>query len=72
MNIWRLLAVGRRRKGDDAKHARADLFGDRLDGAAFAGGVASFEHDDDALIFLRFHPLLEMAKLNLKLASSFS
>src|SRR6202007_2137317 len=44
----RLLPVGRRRQRDDAKHARADAPGDRLDGAALAGGIAPLEDDDDA------------------------
>ena len=38
-----LLAVGRRRQGDNAEDTRADAFGDRLDGAALAGGVAALE-----------------------------
>ncbi len=44
----RLLAVRRRGQRDDAKHARADPLGDRLDGAALSGGVAPLEDDDDA------------------------
>ena len=54
--------IGRRGQGDDAKHARADLLGQGLDGAALAGGIAAFEQDDDPE-FLRLHPFLEMAKL---------
>jgi hypothetical protein len=42
-----LLAVRRRRQGDLAEDARADALGDRPDGASLAGGVPSFEHDDD-------------------------
>ena len=44
----RLLPVGRGRQGDQPEDARADALRDRLDGPAFAGGVASLEHDDDA------------------------
>ena len=42
----RLLAVGRRGQRHDAEHARADAFGDGLDGAALAGGIAALENDD--------------------------
>ena len=42
-----LFAVGRRGQGNHPEHARADLFGDRLDGATLAGRIATFEQDDD-------------------------
>src|SRR5262249_50772093 len=38
-----LLAVRGRRQGHDAEDPGADAFSDRLDSAALAGGVASFE-----------------------------
>ena len=62
----RLFAVGRRGQGDDAEHARAHLFGDRLDRAALAGGVPALEQDDDPEL-LRLHPFLQMAQLDLEL-----
>jgi hypothetical protein len=43
----RLLALGRRRQRDDAKHTRTDALRDRLDHSTLAGPVASLEHDDD-------------------------
>jgi len=58
----RLLAIGRRRQGYDAEGARADPRGDRLDGAALAGGIAPFEHDDDALARV-LQPCLQVAEL---------
>ena len=63
----RLLAVGRRRQGDNPKDPRADPLGDRLDGAAFAGGVAAFEDNDDAQALV-LHPILELTELYLELA----
>ncbi len=42
-----LLALGRRRQRDHPEHPGADPLGDRLDGAALAGGVAALEHDAD-------------------------
>ena len=39
----RLLAVRRSRQRDEPEDARAHAFGDRLDGAALAGRVASLE-----------------------------
>src|SRR3954449_2562641 len=60
------LPVGWCGQGTDAEHPRADLLGQRLDGAALAGGVAALEDDDDPQL-LRLHPFLEMAKLNLEL-----
>ena len=62
-----LLAVRRRGQGDDAKDARAHPLGDRLDGSALAGSVATLENDDDPLVLL-LDPGLEMAKLLLQLA----
>ena len=60
------LPVGRRGQGADTEHPGAHLFGQGLDGAALAGGVAAFE-DDDHLQLLGLHPFLEMAKLDLEL-----
>ena len=57
------LAVGRGGQGDDANHARADLF---RDDATLAGGVPAFEDDDDSEL-LFFHPFL-VTELDLKLA----
>src|SRR6185312_10326666 len=62
-----LLPVRGRRQGADAKHARAHLFGERLDGAALAGGVTAFEDDDD-LQLLGLYPFLKVAKLDLELS----
>jgi hypothetical protein len=42
-----LLTVRRRGKRGDAENARTDALRDRLDGAALAGGVTSFEDNDD-------------------------
>src|SRR5580704_4141066 len=65
-----LFAIRRRRQRRDAKHARADPLGQRLDSAALAGGVAAFEHDDGARAAC-LHPFLQMAQLGLKLAQLF-
>src|SRR5260221_12049428 len=64
---WRLLAIRRRGKGDHGKHARTDLFRDRLDRTALAGGIPAFEQDDDPEL-VRLHPFLEVAKLDLELS----
>ena len=63
----RLLAIGRRRQRDRAKHAGADSLGQGANGAAFARGVAALEDDDHAQALV-FDPLLEMAQLGLELA----
>src|SRR5262245_56869763 len=63
----RLFPVRRRRQCDDAKHARTDPLGDRLDSSAFPRGVATLEYDDDAQPLV-FDPLLQMAELDLELA----
>src|SRR5262249_18478501 len=63
----RLFPVRRSRKSHHAKDARAHTLGDGLDGPALAGGVAPLEHDDDARS-LSLDPILQMAKLDLKLA----
>ena len=62
-----LLAVGRRGQRHEPEHARADALGDRLDGAALAGGVAALETTMIAQALL-LDPLLEMAELGLELA----
>ena len=56
-----------RRQCHDTKHARANSLRDRLDGAALPGGVASFEYDDDPAA-CGLEPILQVAKLDLKLA----
>ena len=63
----RLLAIGRRRQRDGAKHAGADPFGQGANGAAFARGVAALEDDDHAQALV-FDPLLKMAQFRLKLS----
>jgi hypothetical protein len=62
-----LVPIGRSGKGDDPEHARADLLGDCLDGAALAGGIAAFEQDDGPQLLL-LDPLLQMTELDLELA----
>ena len=64
------LPVGRRGQSADTEYPGAHLFGQGLDGAALAGGVAAFE-DDDHLQLLGLHPFLEMAKLDLELSQLF-
>src|SRR5215471_4997261 len=66
----RLFAVGWCGESDHAEHARAHSFRNRLDRPAFAGGIASLEYDDGARS-LGLHPLLQMTKLDLKLAQLF-
>ena len=63
----RLLAVGRRGQRHQPEHARADAFGDGLDGAALAGGIAALEDDDDAQALV-LDPFLQLAELALELA----
>ena len=58
----RLLALGRRREGDDPERPRAHPLGDRLDRAALAGGVPALEHDAD-LGARGLHPLLHRHEL---------
>ncbi len=65
-----LFPVGRCGEGDSPKHPWANFFGDCLDRASFAGGIASFEQDDDAHSLGR-NPLLKVTKLDLKLAQLF-
>ena len=62
----RLFAVRRRRQRHHAEDPRADALGDRLDRSALAGGVAPFEHDDDAGSGL-LDPILQVAQLDLEL-----
>ena len=66
----RLLPVRRGGKGHEAKHARANAFADGLDRAAFTGGVAALEDNDDPQLFV-FNPLLQFAQLPLELAQLF-
>jgi hypothetical protein len=63
----RLLEVGRRRQCGDAEHARTDLFRDRLDRAALAGGIPPLEQDDDPEL-VGPDPFLQVAKLDLQLS----
>src|SRR4030095_7618802 len=63
----RFFPIRRRRKRHHSKHAWAHAFGDGLDGSPLAGGVASFEHDDDSGSS-GLNPILQMTKLDLKLA----
>src|SRR4029453_1487955 len=62
----RFVALGRGRERGHPEHARADPFGDRLDGAALAGAIPSLEHDAD-LEPLVLHPLLEPHELDVQL-----
>ena len=39
--------IGRSGEGHHPKYARAHFLGESPDCSAFAGGIASFEHDDD-------------------------
>src|SRR6185503_16681142 len=61
-----LFALRRRRQRDDAEHARADAFGDRLDRAALPCAVAPFEHDAN-LRALVLDPLLDADELLMQL-----
>lgn len=55
---------------DHAKDARAHPFCKRLDGASFAGGIASLKYNDDFQA-LGFDPVLQAAKLHLELVHLF-
>src|SRR6476659_9354058 len=61
----RSFALGRCGKRDDAKHPRADTFGDRLDRATLAGPIATLEHDAD-LEALVHNPLLQLDQLDVQ------
>ena len=61
------LYLCRRGKRNEAEHARADTFRNRLDGPAFAGGIAALKYDDDAQTFM-LHPFLEITKPGLEFA----
>ena len=61
----RLFALGRRGQRDDAKDARADPLGDRLDDAALAGAVAALEDDAD-LEALVDDPKLQLDQLGVQ------
>lgn len=63
----RLLAVGGRGQGDDLEDAWTQALGDRANGAALTGGIASLEDDDGALSGA-LDPRLQGAELDLKLA----
>src|SRR6185436_2386762 len=62
-----LLAIGRRRQRHDAERTRADALGDRLDGAALAGGITAFEDDDHTFAGL-LRPGLQVTQFLLELA----
>ena len=59
------LALGRRRQRNHAEYAWTHALGDRLDRAALAGAVATFEHDAD-LEPLVDDPLLELDQLDVQ------
>ncbi len=61
----RALALGRSGQCRDAADARIQTLGDALDDAAFAGGVAPFEDDND-LQFLVHDPVLQLDELALQ------
>src|SRR6185369_11144643 len=62
-----LLPLRRRGQGNDPEYPWADSFGDRPNGAAFAGCIAAFEGNNDSqALFL--NPLLQMTEFDLKLA----
>src|SRR5262249_8797181 len=63
----RFFPVRRSRESHHSKHARTHPLGDGLDGAALAGGIAALEYDDDTRTLV-LDPILQMAKLDLKLA----
>src|SRR5262245_1996917 len=65
-----LLALGRRRQGDNPKNARADPLGDGLDRAAFARRVTALEDNDDPRPF-GLDPILQPAELDLQLVQLF-
>jgi hypothetical protein len=67
-----LLPVAGRRQGDHPEHARADTLGERLDGAALAGGVASLEHDADLEALVHVIHSWSLTSSTCKRASSFS
>ena len=50
-----LLPLGRRGQGDDPEYAWADSFGNRANGAAFAGCVTAFEGNYDSQAFFLTH-----------------
>src|SRR5271168_3895411 len=65
-----LLSIGWGRERNHAKYARAHALSDCLDGAAFAGAVATLKDDNDALAVV-FHPFLKSAEFGLKLLELF-
>ena len=60
-------AVGRGGQRYYTKYSWANSLRDRLDGAAFAGGVAPFEDDDHSEARV-YNPLLQQAQLGLQLS----
>ena len=58
-------AFGRSRQCDDSEHARADSLGDAFDHAAFSGGIASFEQNDNFRAGM-LHPLLEFHQFDVE------
>jgi len=55
------------RQSNHSKHARAHSFGYGFDRLTLARSVASLKHDNDPR-YGSFHPILQVAKLDLKLA----
>jgi hypothetical protein len=62
----RLLPLGRRWEGYNAKDARADTLQDALDHPAFAGSVSAFENDYNAGVGL-LDPVLKLDQFHLQL-----
>ena len=63
----RLFPVGWGREHHQSERAWADPLGQRPDRSAFAGGVATLEHDHDALS-RALDPVLQDAEFGLQLA----
>src|SRR5690242_17470654 len=63
----RLLTVRGGGQRDHADYARADTFGQSLDGPSLSGGITSLEDDDDARP-CALDPRLKIAEIDLKLA----
>src|SRR5262249_13607211 len=59
------LSVGRCRQRHHAEHAWADPLGDSFDRTSLAGGVTSFENDNNSQAFVP-DPLLKRAELDLQ------
>ena len=62
--------VGGFGQGDDADVARGEMFGDALDGAILAGGVAPFQ-DDQQFLAAFDDVALQLHQLDLQMAEGF-